>query len=297
MRALQLAAAGLFVLGAHSTHAQGREPLRRPPETIPTELALALLSGTFGSNGEPQLLVGEMPEWVASRLALPMGTRVVGSAFAGNVVQVVISIPIPQDSAAERLDHSLRQGGWGNPPQLGFPGGGFRPAPSELIRSAGPSRSMLCREEQMLTYWRARDAAMSTNFVLRVSSGPSVCDRSRIQAQIASYQQAPLPTLFNPPGSGDPYANSRCGQLGSHGTQTELRTELTPTGILEHYGRQLQDSGWTPVGGEEAIAGAMWTRPDSLGTPRTLSLTVITSPKDARCRAVRMDVERPQRER
>ena len=79
--------------------------------------------------------------------------------------------------------------------------------------------------------------------------------------------------------------------MGSSGTQTRLKTAMSAAAILEHYGRQLADSGWTG-GADATIVGRTWTRKDSTGSPRVLTLTVKgATPNDTTCRTVELGVE------
>ena len=289
-------------VGAPSAAAQGVQPGGQPA-SVPTELALALAAGGgLGTTGTPELLVGVLPQQFTARVTAPRGARVVGGAASGNSVLAVLAIPTSSDSAMAHLERELRAQGW-TAPDFGMgSGGGFRPAPGERTAMTG-MRSMLCKEGNLLSLWPVREETMSTTIVARLNTltaGGPATGPCAIRVQVASaisgsapVRRPPFPTLFNPPGSGDPYANSRCRpDGGSMGTQTELRSAMTAEEILDHYGRQLQDSGWTAPKPGSPIVGRVWTRKDSLGVPRHLTLTVITSPLDARCRLVKLDVDR-----
>lgn len=78
-------------------------------------------------------------------------------------------------------------------------------------------------------------------------------------------------------------------ELRQHtGTSTLLRTPMTPDALLEHYGKQMLDSGWTSTA-ERGVVGRTWTRPDSAGTPIEVTLTVTTG-RETGCRDVNMQV-------
>lgn len=302
MRAVSLfgTSALAWALGSQA-HAQA---LARQPESVPTDLALALAaSGGLGMTGDPQVLVGELPPQFTALVTVPRSARVVGAAYAQMTAIGVISFPTAPDSAMAHFGRALRDQGWKEPLTMGYgSGGGFRPAPSDRGTSMG-MRPMLCREGAFLTYWLGREQAMTTTIIARLQSttstpGPcNVDSRVRVVGSVSSGvpYRPPYPTLFNPPGSGggDAYQNSRCAP-SNMGTQTELRSAMTSEEILEHYARQLRDSGWTSPAPNPPIVGRVWTRKDSLGTPRVLALTVITSPIDPRCRTVKMDADRPR---
>jgi hypothetical protein len=100
-----------------------------------------------------------------------------------------------------------------------------------------------------------------------------------------------FPTLYDPPVTGEPVAPNACfpNYNNSSGTNNYLRTTLTTDLVLEHYARQLQDSGWTPSSAM-APAGRTFTRRDSTGAPIEVTLTVVGSPMGPNCRDVTMQV-------
>jgi len=272
---------------ATSSFAQEREPLRRP-SSVPLELATALASaGGFGS--EPQILVGELPEWVIARLYLPRESRVVGSAFIGTTVIGILSVPVSSDTLLKEFDRELRQRGWKAPPIIPSMGGVFRPAPSSAI-SGAPRRITLCGDRQILNASILRQQASSTTVIIRLSSSgsPGICnpppyppDRSRPN----------LPTLYDPENATAGRMGRECVEAGygSFGSGTRLKTTMSAGALLEHYGRQLQDSGWSPSTLVPSISGHTWTRRDSTGLVQ-LSLIVKPMGDDASCREVELSV-------
>jgi len=106
----------------------------------------------------------------------------------------------------------------------------------------------------------------------------------------AGAYRAPYPTLFNPPGAMDgmlPTGNCS-GNYSGTGTSTTLRTSMTPEAVLEHYGRQILDSGWAAGG---VIAGRSWTKKDSTGAPLEMSLTVSQASPDGGCQRVDLQLK------
>ena len=284
----------LLIVGlgrAADARAQEREPLRQP-DAIPTDLASALIAaGGFGMSGDPQIIVGALPEWVAGRVVLPQGARVLGSAFFGSTVVGVISIPAEGDSVLGALHRELQERGWKTPPIPQGIGGGFRPARfAGTGNGARSERPTLCRDQHVLTMWLSRQQTMTSTIIMRLgSAGAGVCNPPRMVRQ---GRPSPFPTLYNPAGSdADMMAMRDCFSFGgSSGTQTRLKTTMNAQGILDHYGRQLQDSGWASAV-DHAIVGRTWTRKDSTGTPSVLTLTVMSAPTDTTCRTVELDVQ------
>jgi hypothetical protein len=66
---------------------------------------------------------------------------------------------------------------------------------------------------------------------------------------------------------------------------------MTPEALLDHYGRQIIDSGWTAAPGQ--ILGRTWTKKDSTGTPIEMTLTVIPMGKDPSCQRLELQVRTP----
>jgi hypothetical protein len=143
----------------------------------------------------------------------------------------------------------------------------------------------------MLTASAARRRGTVTNVTFRVIGNAtySVCHPPQIQTGMT---RSPLPTVFNPPTATDARMTGDCSSsvMGSMGTGATLRTSLTTEALLDHYGRQLQDSGWTAAGERASIIGRSWTRPDSSGTPVETVITVATPARDTGCRELNMQV-------
>jgi hypothetical protein len=274
--------------------AQGREPLKRPA-SVPTDLATALAStGFFGNNGDPQILVGSLPEWVAARVQLPPGSRVLGSAFIGSTVLGVVTVPTSSDTLMKQFERELEQRGWTPPPTMPSRGGGFRPSLSAAIARA--QRFTRCRENQVITGWISRQQAASTTVMLRMSDtggNPSLCNPMQPQFQ-SDMERPAYPTLIDPSGASDASGCYRRYSGGTSGTGTRLKTTMSAEALLEHYGRQLQDSGWTPASTPGKI-GRTWTRPDSAGALVHVSITVSSLATDSTCRDLMLEIQRPQK--
>jgi hypothetical protein len=271
--------------------ATGQEPRRlAEPDSVPLALASALVaSGGFPS--EPQILVGSMPEWITNRLYVPAGARVLGSAFLGTTIVGVITVTDAPETAIAEFKRQLLQKGWKAPPPAPtYNGGGFRPAP--VAPPSGPTTHMtLCGDQQVLTASAARRRGEATDVTLRVIS-TTTFSACRFPEIPTSMIRSPFPTLINPPGAPDARMNGDCSttSMGSMGTGTTLRTSMTPDALLDHYGKQLQDSGWASPGDKAPIVSRTWTRTDSTGAPVETSITVTTSPRDSGCREINLQV-------
>jgi hypothetical protein len=288
MAIARIAAVGVVSVALSS--ANGQEPRRlAEAESVPLELASALIAaGPLG--GEPQILVGSMPEWASNRLVVPTGGRLVGSAFLGTTVVAVISVSGAPDSAVANLKTEFLQRGWKNPPPAPiYGGGGFRPSPTPAQSTGLPSRITLCGDQQMLlvTGARRRLGGSEITYRLYATSGNNQCNPPQMPAQT---YRTPFPILYNPPTAVEGYMGNVCqsNSSGSNGTGTILRSSMTAEALLDHYARQIVDSGWTASGGQ--IAGRTWTKKDSTGAPIEMTLTISPMGKDGGCQRLDLQV-------
>ena len=275
----------LFVATAAS-----QEPRRlSEPDSIPLALASALVSAG-GFTGEPQILVGSVPEWVTPKLFVPPRGRILGSAFLGTTLVAVVTLESASDSILADVRRGLMQRGWTVPPPTPvYTGGGFRPA-TTAINGNPYARDILCSDQQMLTATATRRRGVATDITMRIISTPgfSLCRPSQPYVPAV---RSPMPTLYNPAGVNDARMVNECvsgNSVSTTGTSTLLRTPMTSEALLEHYGKQLLDSGWTSPA-ERGVVGRTWTRPDSAGTPIEVTLTV-TPGRETGCRDVNMQV-------
>lgn len=281
-------AAALFVVGATAT-AVAQEPRRLiQSDSIPVDLATALIA-SGGLGGDPQLLVGTVPGWMTTRIFVPPNARILGSAFMGVTGIAIVSTPDMPDVAMAAMRRELESRGWKNPPAQPSYGGGFRPA--TMMPGMDATRISVCGGDQMLNASATRRRGVATDIVIRIVASPpgyGVCTPRELPA---GYRPPPWPTLFNPAGVVD--ANQLCGgdnPFGSSGTGALLRTPMSATALLDHYAKQLRDSGWRTPSDTATVMGRTWTRTDSTGAPVELTITVASSPRDASCRTLNMAV-------
>ena len=286
---------GVVLLAAVSFVSGAQEPRRLiQPDSVPIDLATALI-GAGGLGGDMQILIGDLPGWVSERVPPPENATVLGSAFVGSSVVGILRVPDAPEAVIAALKQELPKRGWKAPPPPPAPtvyGGGFRPAASANFNTTGTNatRLTLCADKQILIVSAVRRRSIATNVTIRVSPDAtySVCNPPPRPNPMEN--RPSLPTLFNPAEAGDGRTfYSACNVMwnGVNGSGTSLMAKMTPVGILEHYAKQLQDSGWAPVSGAGTV-GRVWTRPDSTGTPVELFLSVTTEARDTTCHQVSM---------
>lgn len=97
----------MALLAATATAIQAQEPRRlAQSDSVPIDLATALASAG-GLGGEPQILVGSLPGWIANRLTIPANARVLGAAFIGNTVVGIVDLPTSPEAAIADLKQGL----------------------------------------------------------------------------------------------------------------------------------------------------------------------------------------------
>jgi hypothetical protein len=272
------------------------EPLRRS-DVVPLDLATALATaGGFTAGGDPQILVGAIPEFILPRFHIPSGSRVLGSAFLGSTVVGVISVPTWSDTLVKDIERGFQRLGWKKLPSSGA-SGGFRPTPVATSMNAPvpvPQTFSLCVDNQTLTVRTFRQAA-STNVVMRVSGATSGFNPCVPRVFPGQADRPPVPTLYDPAGatnrnSMDCVENmeSSGGLAMVNGSGTRLRTSMTPDAVVDHYGRQLADSGWKIKPDARISIVRTWVRADSTGRNVEATLTVQTLGKDSSCKDVNL---------
>jgi len=283
MRARSVAVLLVVVAITNRAHAQGRDSLDQPA-SVPFELAAALAATGGFSNGSPQILVGAIPEWARDRLPLPAHATVLGSAYRGNDVTVAISLPLPADSAVGELVRHFTAQGWTLPPgSRRESSGGFRPALREVV--SPPRQALLCGAQLNLYIAPTRREPARSTVTVRMNSAPrmGVCTTP----PVVDDDRPSLPTLYDPEAVTPSYAGCEDRRRGAgSGTSTRFRTAMSADAILDHYGRQLADSGWTAMPGAKRTVTRTWSRPDSAGRQRILELMVEIPAVDASCRQV-----------
>ena len=281
-----------LVIGTTIAALGAQEPRRLTrPDSIPYDLAVALIGGSFGT--EPEVMVGGAPGWAMQRLYVPPDSRVLGSSFLGTAVTTVIALPLGVDSAtAQQVRSELMQRGWTEPPRPVYSYGGFRAAAVATLGMQSTTRFTLCNADYVLYGDVRRRGGVARYLVYRLTGGTTgVCHPPQ---PLTDRGMPRFPTLYEPDGTQDMRASQACypQNAGSSGTDAFFHAPMSADRVLEHFARQLADSGWTRLGDTIAIARGEWTRSDSSGAPVRLTLTITVPPgvSDPQCHQAEMRV-------
>jgi hypothetical protein len=108
-------------------------------------------------------------------------------------------------------------------------------------------------------------------------------------------QRPAFPTLFDPVITSDSAFVCWRSFGGLSTAATRLKTTMSGEALLDHYARQLQDSGWAPERNLPASVGRTWTRRDSTGAIVQVALKASTSLQDSTCHEVTLEVQTPRK--
>ena len=284
-------AATASILSPSGLLAQGKEPLSQP-KTVPIELVTALV-GAGGVTGpeSPRILVGSAPEWVTSKVALPAGGHVVGAAFQGTTVLMIVHVPAAGDSMMPELRRALIEHGWkavAVQPRMSV--GGFMP-PMPASNDATPTHVTLCGEGQILNATLTRRDEKSGDIAYRIAAQGTVGPCHPMQMPMLP-TRLPWPALTNPAGTSDARMTGECSAtfMPSSGIGTTLHTAMSADSIITFYSKQLADSGWKAESSRPAPVGRIFTRTDATGAPSELTLSVANTTNAESCRDVYMQV-------
>jgi hypothetical protein len=233
-----------------------------------------------------ELYIGQMPPDIAAQLSIPPAARLLGTLrWRGSDASVVATMRASVDSTRSALDQALARQGW-------TPNRREAPEPSGLVPLLPSIPGMYCRgDSTFVQVMVAPRGQMQTDirFMYRRTpdTGYSPCtpDQRRPMRPTQRFGGA-LPPL-RPPAGATPSSPDRCagsGRAYGMGQTMAFVSELAPTDVLGHYGRQLENAGWRPV--EEPSAARSWAKTDSTGATQRVMLTVTATLSQPQCKVV-----------
>jgi len=207
-------------------------------EMVPLELVEALLIGPFW-RGTPDVLVGRLPEALASRLTLPQESRVLGSIASQELSTIAIAVPGTPDSARDVVAANLTAAGWNR----------FEPPSRGGFESSGYDRGLtFCQGDSVSLGVGAMPNRRGGSYVIlthAVSREFSLCRQPEMR-EFPGRRGSPIPPLAPPEGS-TAWAGGGSGGDDTWETRARIRTKLGVRELLDHYSAQLRQHGWTPL--------------------------------------------------
>jgi len=292
-----------FLLSAGVAGAQDPSALKEQP--LPRDL----FEGLLAAFGRPQstVVVGELPPQLKTQLFVPRGAKVVGGSYTTAQSYAVITLEARPESIAALYSREMAKGGWTLAPTATQAVGGFANATS----SVGPSTpvpgapTVYCSNGSAITMRTDYQGLGVTRLLFSTYPTYPQCQQLGRQAvsmgngmpgtiisqssSMSSFRPHPLPILINPAAA--PMTPGTCpnDNMTIGGPSTELSTSLSADQLFEHYGKQMADSGWKPLG--PLAFSRTWTRTDSAGNRSDATLTIRTAPEVPNCRRISADLK------
>lgn len=219
------------------------------------------------ATGEPELLVGQLPQTLPVAILLPPTSRVIGSLAGQERATIVLDCDLAVEAVLDFYREQLGAEGWSVPRTWGPMQGGF------VYGDALPQTAIqFCQAQWGLrvsiyeTPGRPLDVRLQFDTYRDVRHSP--CAPPDPRHAIHNRIWAIIPALQPPPGA----VQHPGGGSGSEGlllTTASLSTDLDLPAVAAHYARQLERAHWALVDeGASGPAGwSMWTLADEEGKP------------------------------
>ena len=269
--------------------------LTRDGDMVPRELLVAALGvyGGLGAARPPDVQVGGIPSDIRAQLPDISGMKVVGTVTMpyGNVV--VLSAGISSDSLRRVLERSLKAKGFEPAKPIGRQG----PTSSQGFVASAESPTAWCSPgSSLLASTESRGNGGSIGMiVLGQYAAMGRCPQQNVVVNVVG-DFSMLPTLYDPEGASN--YNQRCalGYRGSSGSGPghAMTSQLPPLKLLDHYGKQLQDSGWTradTLGAGQRVARS-WMKRAATGDLQYLTLSVVVPADQPDCRVIEQTIDK-----
>jgi hypothetical protein len=243
---------------------------------LPRELVEALVQPYGGGSNNTEFFVGKVAPALQPFLFVPTGARIIGSMASPSSTTVVMSAPLNPIEITTQYEREQPKLGWTRPPAVNaMRGWGFGPPPSATPEGAGQE---FCHVGQSLRVVPFPNAAGSTRIIVTVQNFGGRCQMSNRVVFVGGQQpRIALPALENPLGA--PMNSVSCSRVSAIGSSTSsmterLETPMTAAQLLDHFGKQLADSGWTAAPQLSPMLRRTWTRADSGNTVREATLQI-----------------------
>ena len=237
-----------------------------------------------GLDGD-RVVSRSVPE-ALSDIPTPEGFEFVGSSVSKLQTSVAYKTNLATDTAVGIVAEALETAGWSSVTGPGMLSGGF-------VNNAQLLFSMLCREDEIIGV-AARQLDDSTFVKVTISNlGTLSCGdlypRANATRTLGVAQYLPRLSLLEDAGFA---ANGALGVSGSSGgnrtasTIMSVVTQLAAQDLIGHFGRQLEEQGWTYDSGWSGglSAGTTWSaRPND--DAHLIGVLEIVSLEDSRCQA------------
>jgi hypothetical protein len=279
-------------------------------DQVPRDLVIAMFQAQLGNSSVPDLIIGDIPAPLKSKVPILPRARVLGTLLGATSSQIFLEVPGQPDSLTSAIWRELPKLGWTRY-QLPTSGsyGGFRPPLSAISTPL-----MWCNATGSVTYSIVprNDSIALVRYSIR-SSDPGICSRyvttttyvsggrtvSASSDEWRSSEYLPhWPTLYAPPGSDFVASACRAPEKNrtTESTSATIRSMMSVRELLDDYSRQLTESGWvTTVAEDSGAVSKTFVKRDSTGTMRRTTLRIFaphSGPPDCRDQTMTTDTVR-----
>ena len=281
---------GALMANTGSVAAQARQTTG--PDLLPRELVEALMRAgvsTYAGDGS-EFVVGRVPTSLAPFLYLPRNATVVGGFENTNNTVAIFNVRMTREELRAAYARELPKLGWTPATgRSGWAGWGFMPAPGTGPTGSGLEYCHIGQALQINPTETPSGGGLSVTAVVRNYGG--ACG-GRTPVFVNNSGLVDVPVLVNPPDAS--MNQTDCFQpqilaVASRGSSERLKTSIPADKLLDHFARQLADSGWSPAGSQAVSLRRTWTRADTGSTMRELTLTIMPSTVSG-CHEVSMQV-------
>ncbi len=278
---------------------EARSQSAKTAENALEELALRLLDNSRFelSSAEPKLLVGKIPEPIAKEIDIFDGARVIGSLVHETESKIVFNTKASPEEIISVYERNLTPKGWNllqmeSEVQMG----GF--LPSEATMNYRKYFRIFCREKDgaSMTIRAKLRLDKTTDLFLTYSPGGdnSPCNRmaGAMRGRMRGLKSQPseynlIPALYAPEGAGSQQMGGGGGPRSTNRFVT-LKTKLSASELLSHYGKQLEKSGWQSLAQNtgEISARQSWRFKDNLNNDWHALLLITALPEEKEQRLI-----------
>jgi hypothetical protein len=264
---------------------------------IPRELAEALISRAGYGMSRPEIVVGTLPQTIATKIKLPMGARILGGMTTQEGATAIVVIDGALNTAAEQFHRDVIAQGWEVPVDdpMDFMRSEFVDAVSTSRRMARNGMpEMYCGRAGTLMVSYQPEGIQHTQVSIG-TSGVNRCAENRdmmMRSRMGMGGDPKRPKLVNHPAARNSPGVCPQYNMGMGDRKTDLGSQLPPSDILAHYAKQLADSGWAQIG---TTVAAIFQKRDTTGAMQEYQLLVHAPTESPGCRSVRSDLNSSNR--
>lgn len=292
MRHAMIVGACIGTLMAGTSAVAAQLPQTAGPDLLPRELVEALMRAgvsTYAGDGS-EFVVGRVPTSLAPFFYVPRNATVLGGLENTSNTVAIFKVNITREELRATYARELPKLGWTPATgRSGYAGWGFMPAPGTGPSGSGLEYCHIGQALQINPTDTPSGGGLSVTAVVRNYGGS--CG-GRAPVFVNNSGLVDLPILLNPPDAGMNQIDCLQPQVpgvAGRGTSERLKTSIPADKLLDHFARQLTDSGWSPAGSPAASIRRTWTHADTGSTIRELTLTITPSTVSG-CQEVSMQV-------